>query len=55
VADRALGVAVERIGVPNVLIQHDKQPTQRASFGLSGESIAARLRRPVPAEAVAKL
>ncbi len=44
VSDRALGVNVERIGVPNVLIQHDKQPLQRASFGLSGESIAVRIR-----------
>jgi 1-deoxy-D-xylulose-5-phosphate synthase len=46
VADRASTVAVERIGVPNVLIQHDKQPQQRASaFGLSGAHIAARVRR----------
>jgi 1-deoxy-D-xylulose-5-phosphate synthase len=44
VSDRALGVTVERIGVPNVLIQHDKQPQQRASFGLSGESLASRIR-----------
>jgi 1-deoxy-D-xylulose-5-phosphate synthase len=43
-ADRDLGVVIERIGVPNVLIQHDKQPIQRASFGLSGENIAARVR-----------
>jgi deoxyxylulose-5-phosphate synthase len=43
VSDRGLGVTVERVGVPNVLIQHDKQPQQRASFGLSGEGIAARL------------
>jgi hypothetical protein len=26
------------------LIQHDKQPAQRAGFGLSGESLAARIR-----------
>jgi 1-deoxy-D-xylulose-5-phosphate synthase len=44
VADRELAVTVERIGVPNVLIQHDKQPVQRASFGLSGESLAGRVR-----------
>ncbi len=43
-ADRDLGVKIERIGVPNILIQHDKQPVQRASFGLSGESLAARIR-----------
>jgi 1-deoxy-D-xylulose-5-phosphate synthase len=51
-ADRGVTVAVERIGVPNVLIQHDKQPVQRAGFGLSGEGIAARLQ---PAETVATL
>jgi len=44
VADRGLGVIVERTGVPNVIIQHGKQPAQRASFGLSGESVAARVR-----------
>jgi 1-deoxy-D-xylulose-5-phosphate synthase len=43
-ADRDLGVAIERIGVPNILIQHDKQPNQRASFGLSAENVAARVR-----------
>jgi len=43
VGDRALEVIVERIGVPDALIQHDKQVVQRASFGLSGESIAARI------------
>jgi 1-deoxy-D-xylulose-5-phosphate synthase len=46
-ADRDLGVKIERIGVPNILIQHDKQPIQRASFGLSGESLAARIRSAV--------
>jgi 1-deoxy-D-xylulose-5-phosphate synthase len=43
-ADRGLGVTIERVGVPNILIQHDKQPAQRAGFGLSGESLAARIR-----------
>jgi len=43
-SDRDLDVKIERIGVPNVLIQHDKQPQQRASFGLSGENVAARIR-----------
>ena len=47
--DRALGVTLERIGVPNILIQHDKQPLQRASFGLSGDSLAARVRASVAA------
>jgi len=43
-SDRGLAVTIERIGVPHVLIQHDKQPSQRASFGLSGENLAARVR-----------
>ncbi len=44
VTDRGLGVTLERIGVPSVLIQHDRQPAQRESFGLSGEHLAARVR-----------
>ncbi len=44
VADRGLDVTLERIGVPNIIIQHEKQPVQRASFGLSGENLAARVR-----------
>ncbi len=48
IADRGLEVALERVGVPEVLIQHDKQPKQRASFGLSGEALAARVRRTAP-------
>ncbi len=47
ILDRGLGVTLERIGVPNILIQHDKQPLQRASFGLSGDSLAARVRASV--------
>lgn len=43
VSDRGLGVGVERIGVPNVLVQHDSQPKQRAQFGLQAENLAARL------------
>ena len=54
VNDRGLDVAVERIGVPNVLVQHAKPEAQRAQFGLSGENVAARVRAlqmapPVPA------
>jgi 1-deoxy-D-xylulose-5-phosphate synthase len=41
--DLRLDVAVERVGVPNVLVQHNKQDVQRAQFGLSGELIAARV------------
>lgn len=43
-SDRGLDVTIERIGVPHILIQHDKQPAQRASFGLSGENLAARVK-----------
>jgi 1-deoxy-D-xylulose-5-phosphate synthase len=43
-SDRGLRVSIERIGVPNVLIQHGKQTQQRAGFGLSAESLAARVR-----------
>ncbi len=43
-SDRGMHVPLERIGVPNLLIQHDKQPNQRATFGLNGESLAARVR-----------
>jgi 1-deoxy-D-xylulose-5-phosphate synthase len=44
VNDHGLDVAVERIGVPNVLVQHAKPEAQRAQFGLSAENIAARVR-----------
>ncbi len=50
-SDRELDVTIERIGVPHALIQHDKQPVQRAGFGISGESIAARIRAASPAHA----
>jgi len=48
VNDHGLQVAVERIGVPNVLVQHAKPETQRAQFGLSGENVAARVRALTP-------
>jgi 1-deoxy-D-xylulose-5-phosphate synthase len=45
VSDRGIrGVTVERIGVPNVLVQHASQAAQRAQFGLTGEHVAARVR-----------
>jgi 1-deoxy-D-xylulose-5-phosphate synthase len=44
VADRGLDIKVERIGVPGVLVQHNKPERQRATFGLSAENIAARVR-----------
>jgi 1-deoxy-D-xylulose-5-phosphate synthase len=41
--DRGLGIRVERIGVPNVLVQHGKPEAQRAQFGLTGEHVAKRV------------
>ena len=43
VSDRRLRLAVERIGIPNVLVQHDSQDKQRAQFGLTAEALAARV------------
>jgi 1-deoxy-D-xylulose-5-phosphate synthase len=48
VNDHGIGVAVERIGVPNVLVQHAKPEVQRATFGLTGENVAARVRALAP-------
>ena len=48
VSDHRLDVAVERIGVPNVLVQHAKPEAQRAMFGLSAENVAARVRALMP-------
>jgi len=41
--DLRLAIAVERVGVPNVLVQHNKPDLQRTSVGLSGENVAARV------------
>ncbi|MBV8643664.1 MAG: 1-deoxy-D-xylulose-5-phosphate synthase, partial [Candidatus Eremiobacteraeota bacterium] len=49
VNDHGLAVAVERLGVPNVLVQHAKPEAQRAQFGLSAENVAARVRALTPA------
>ena len=43
VSDRGLNLAVERVGVPNVLVQHDSQDKQRAMFGLTAAAIAERV------------
>jgi 1-deoxy-D-xylulose-5-phosphate synthase len=51
-SDRGMRVGLERVGVPYALIQHDKQPAQRATFGLGGEQLAARIRRSQPAPAL---
>lgn len=48
VSDHGLRMRVERLGIPNVLVQHDSQDKQRALFGLTGEALAARLRALAP-------
>jgi 1-deoxy-D-xylulose-5-phosphate synthase len=50
VSDHGLTLRVERIGVPNVLIQHDSQDKQRALFGLTGDALAARIEQIAAAE-----
>jgi len=45
VCDLGLPVRVQRIGVTDVLVAHDSQPSQRALFGLSAQAIAERLAR----------
>ena len=50
VSDHGLNLRVERIGIPNVLVQHDSQDKQRALFGLTGEALAARIKQVAAAE-----
>ncbi|MGA8575003.1 MAG: 1-deoxy-D-xylulose-5-phosphate synthase [Candidatus Cybelea sp.] len=45
VSDHGLKLRVERLGIPNVLVQHDSQEKQRALFGLTGEALAARIKQ----------
>jgi 1-deoxy-D-xylulose-5-phosphate synthase len=45
VSDHGLKLHVERIGVSNVLVQHDSQDKQRALFGLNADALAARIRQ----------
>jgi 1-deoxy-D-xylulose-5-phosphate synthase len=45
VSDLGLPVRVQRVGVADVLVHHDSQPSQRALFGLSAQAIAERLAR----------
>jgi 1-deoxy-D-xylulose-5-phosphate synthase len=45
VSDRGLELSVERMGVSNVLVQHDSQDKQRALFGLNAEMLAARIKQ----------
>jgi 1-deoxy-D-xylulose-5-phosphate synthase len=48
--DRGLDVTVERLGVPNVLVQHHSQAAQRAQCGLSPENVAARVKTLFPSQ-----
>jgi 1-deoxy-D-xylulose-5-phosphate synthase len=43
VTDRGLAIKVHRIGVPNVLVQHDSQDKQRAAIGLNAEALAKQI------------
>jgi 1-deoxy-D-xylulose-5-phosphate synthase len=54
VSDRGLNLAVERVGVPNVLVQHDSQDKQRAMFGLTAAAIAERVAASVPLQAMSR-
>jgi 1-deoxy-D-xylulose-5-phosphate synthase len=53
-SDRGLEIAIERIGMPSVLIAHDSQPNQRARFGLTADALAARIARYNPQETYAR-
>jgi 1-deoxy-D-xylulose-5-phosphate synthase len=44
IADKGLTLQLERVGVSNVLVQHDSQDKQRMQFGLNGEALAARVK-----------
>jgi 1-deoxy-D-xylulose-5-phosphate synthase len=46
-SDLALPVRVERIGVADVLVQHDTQAAQRALFGLTAQAVATRIARAI--------
>jgi hypothetical protein len=48
-----LNLHVERIGVSNVLVQHDSQDKQRALFGLTSDALAARIKQITGAPAAA--
>src|SRR5579863_4261804 len=45
--DRRIRTSVERIGTPNILMQQNSQPKQRAVVGLSAEAIVERIRTPL--------
>jgi 1-deoxy-D-xylulose-5-phosphate synthase len=45
VSDHRLNVRVERIGVGDILVDHDSQARQRARFGLGAQPVAERVAR----------
>lgn len=53
VSDHGLNLRVERIGVSNVLVQHDSQDKQRGLFGLNADALAARIKQIAGASATA--
>jgi 1-deoxy-D-xylulose-5-phosphate synthase len=55
VSDHGLDLHVERMGVSNVLVQHDSQDKQRALFGLTGDALAARVKQIIGAPATARV
>ena len=44
-SDLGLSLHIERVGIPDVLVQHDTQAQQRAQFGLAADRIAQRTAR----------
>jgi 1-deoxy-D-xylulose-5-phosphate synthase len=52
ISDHGLKLRVERIGIPNVLVAHDSQDKQRALFGLTADSVAARVKNILSGETV---
>jgi 1-deoxy-D-xylulose-5-phosphate synthase len=52
ISDHGLKLRVERIGISNVLVAHDSQDKQRALFGLTGDSVAARVKNILSGETV---
>ena len=55
VSDKGLGVTVERVGVPDVLVQHDSQANQRAQIGLSAALVTERVARALHPQNIGEL
>ncbi len=54
VSDHGLKLRVERMAIPNVLVQHDSQDRQRALFGLTGDALAGRIKQIVDSGDIAE-